>query len=115
MEHLDTSQIRGFLWGCLGPETAGICPCPAGEAGFQALSTYHTLFCASASGPASPRSAEPDWLPFVLSYRVTRPQPRLGLNLCYIVGCQDFTRTSKFQICPATPAGFQDPSLSEGQ
>lgn len=63
MEHLDTSQIRGFLWGCLGPETAGIRPCPAGEAGFQALSTYHTLFCASASGPASPPSTEPDWLP----------------------------------------------------
>lgn len=63
LEHLGTSQIRGFLWGCLGPETAGICPYPAAEAGFQAPSTYHTLFCASAPGPASLLGAEPDWRP----------------------------------------------------
>ena len=63
LEHLGASQIRSFLWGCLGPETTGICPHPAGEATFQALPTYHTLFCASASGPAVPTGAEPAWLP----------------------------------------------------
>ena len=114
LEHLGASQIRSFLWGCLGPETTGICPHPAGEATFQALRTYRTLLCASASRACCShwgrtRAASP-----VLSYGVTRPGTWLGLHRRLTFGCQNLTRPSKFQNCPAAPAGCQCPAPPAG-
>lgn len=101
LEHLGTSQIHSFLEDHLGPETAGICPRPAGESQFPGSEHLaHLILCVCLWACLSHGGRA--WMASLSSsHSVTRPGTPLGPN----------PRSSRARLCPKPPPASHVPEL----